>query len=123
MPKYHTNVEGMQGTGEPIVPDAAVPVEEGKVPEQTTGGAFSGMQVTGHVMEQIKKGSASDFFRFEQSKDDPDKYDMHAKLPEYGCEGPGKPVFKLRENQNRLMKGFAKKVLIADQHLKARFPQ
>ena len=36
MPKYHTNVEGMQGTGDPIVPQGAVPVEEGKEPAEKT---------------------------------------------------------------------------------------
>ena len=110
MPKYHTNVEGMQGTGDPIVPQGAVPVEEGKEPAEKTGGAFSGMQVTEHVMEQIKQGSAADFFSFKPVEGDPGKYDMIPKLPEYGCDGPGQPVFKLRENQNRLMKGFAKKM-------------
>ena len=114
MPKFHTNVNGMQGTGEPIVPQGAIPVEDGKEPAKKTGGTFSGMQVTEHVMEQIKQGSASDFFSFEPSKDDPGKYDMVPKLPEYGCDGPGKPVFKLRENQNRLMKGFAKKCFKED---------
>ena len=42
---------------------------------------------------------AGDFFYFEPSKADPAKYDMHAKLPEYGCAGPDKPVFKLRETR------------------------
>ena len=39
---------------------------------------------------------------------------MHTKLPEYGCGGPGQPVFKMRENVNRLMKGTAKKFLGED---------
>jgi len=26
---------------------------------------------------------------------------MRAKLPEYGCDGPGKPVFKLRKKESR----------------------
>lgn len=41
-------------------------------------------------------------------------YDMHPRIPEYGCEGPGKPVFKLRVNNNRFMKGVAKKFLGPD---------
>ena len=84
------------------------------IPQKSGGGAFSGMQVTAKVKSQIEQGSAGDFFYFEDSKNAPGKYDMRAKLPEYGCDGPGKPVFKLRENNNRLFRGFAKKMLKKD---------
>lgn len=93
---------------EPVVPEGAVPVEQKRNPEQIGGGAFSGMQVTEQVKTQIEQGTAGDFFYFEEAKDASGKFDMHAKIPEYGCDGPGKPIFKLRENNNRLMKGFAK---------------
>ena len=114
MSKYRTQIAGMTGTGEPIVPEGAVPAEGGNEPLNTGGGAFTGMQVTEHVKAQIEQGTAADFFYFEPSKDAQGTYEMHAKLPEYGCDGPGKPVFKLRENNNRLMKGFAKKMLKPD---------
>ena len=114
MPNYHTAVAGMEGTGEPVVPEGALPATEARDPAKIGGGAFSGMQVTAQVKSQIEQGSAGDFFYFEESKNAPGKYDMRAKLPEYGCDGPGKPVFKLRENNNRLFRGFAKKMLKKD---------
>ena len=114
VPKYHTPVPGMQGTGEPIVPEGAYSALKEMDPAKVGGGAFTGMQVSEQVKQQIEQGSGADFFNFVPSKDNPDRYDMQPKLPEYGCEGAGKPVFKLRENQNRLMKGIAKKMLKKD---------
>ena len=113
-PKYYTPVEGMTGTGEPVVAPGAQSTDQKLKPEALTGGAFSGMQVTKEIMEQIEAGSASDFLYFTESKEEPGLYDMHTKLPEYGCGGPGQPVFKMRENVNRLMKGTAKKFLGED---------
>ena len=119
MPKYRTIVNGMNGTGDVIIKDAAPEIPEGREEQQAeapdTGAAFTGgMRVTEDVKKQIEHGSAADFFYFDEAKDEKGKFDMHPKLPEYGCDGPGKPVFKLRENNNRLMKGFAQKFLGAD---------
>ncbi len=107
--KYHTPVNGMFGTGTPVI-DA-----EGKKNSGTlTGGAFSGMQINDEIKKQIEAGGASRFLYFTESKEEPGMYDMHTKLPEYGCGGPGKSIYKFRENYNRLMQGTAKKYLKAD---------
>ena len=119
MPKYRTIVDGMNGTGAPVIAGAAPEIPEGKDAQQaeapTTGATvFGGMRVTGDIRRQIEQGSAADFFYFEEAQDEAGKYDMHPKLPELGCAGPGEPVFKLRENNNRLMKGFAQKFIGED---------
>ena len=70
-PKYYTPVEGMTGTGEPVVAPGAQSTDQKLKPEALTGGAFSGMQVTKEIMEQIEAGSASDFLYFTESKEEP----------------------------------------------------
>lgn len=71
----------------------------------------AGTKFERYVNEDLKKaieeGTASDYYYFTEASDG--KYKMHAKLPEYGCGGPGKPIFKIRENSNRITKGFAQK--------------
>lgn len=111
MPGYHTTVNGMKGTGNPLVPLGSQSADAEVNASELTGGTYSGMRVSENVKKQIETGNAGDFFYFTPSQEEPGQFDMHAKLPEYGCDGPGKPVFKLRENNNRLMKGVAQKFL------------
>ncbi len=61
MPNYYTAVPGMEGTGEPIIPEGALPTDVERDPSKINGGAFSGMQVTGQVKSQIEQGTAGDF--------------------------------------------------------------
>ena len=65
--------------------------------------------VDADLKKAIEAGTVSDHYYFTEAGDG--KYQMHAKLPEYGCAGPGEPIFKIRENSNRLAKGFAQKFL------------
>lgn len=108
MPGYHTIVEGMTGTGDPIVWQGAVKKDDPK-PEDMTGGAFTAMQVDERVKTAIEAGSASDFFYFTEEAQG--VYDMRPKLPEYGAMSETGPVFKLRENNNRMAKGMAQQFL------------
>ena len=112
--KYHTPVNGMFGTGTPVIDAGAQDAEGQKNSGTLTGGAFSGMQINDEIKKQIEAGGASRFLYFTESKEEPGMYDMHTKLPEYGCGGPGKSIYKFRENYNRLMQGTAKKYLKAD---------
>ncbi len=117
MPNYHTSANGIQGTGSPIVPLGSQSADAPVNSSELTGGTFSGMRVSANVKSQIETGNAGDFFYFTPAQEAPGQFDMHAKIPEFGCQGPGKPVFKLRENNNRLMKGVAQKFLNADGQL------
>ena len=110
-PKYHTPVNGMIGTGKAAAADMAQPADREQNPAKLTGGTFSGLQVTEDIKKQIEKSNASPYLYFTESEDEPGTYDMHTKLPEYGCGGEGKPVYQLRKNMNRLMKHAAQKFL------------
>lgn len=113
-PKYHTPVNGMIGTGKAAAADMAQPADREQNPAKLTGGTFSGLQVTEDIKKQIEKSNASPYLYFTESEDEPGTYDMHTKLPEYGCGGEGKPVYHLRKNMNRLMKHAAQKFLGMD---------
>ena len=75
MPKYRTIVNGMNGTGDVIIKNAAPEIPEGREEQQAeapdTGAAFTGgMRVTEDVKKQIEHGSAADFFYFDEAKDE-----------------------------------------------------
>ncbi len=125
MPKYATVVDGIQGLGTTTVnppaqaqhdPQTRLPEDPAIAWDQPTGGTYTGgMLVTREIRDQIQQSSASDFYSFTRATDEPEeRYEMRPKLPEHGCAGPGQPVFKLRENNNRLMKGVAQKFLGED---------
>lgn len=107
--RYYTILDGVQGVGTPLSSTAA---EVGSDKERpTTGGTFTNLQVTDKIKKAVEAGSSSDFFYFTEIPNQPDQYLMQAKLPEYGSAGPGKPVFKIRENNNRLLKGIASRFI------------
>lgn len=107
----------MTGTGDPNNTDAesAVDINSNEVPQN--GNTFSGMIVNENIKQQIEAGSASHFL--ECHKRDDGLYDLMPTLPEEGCDGPERPVYKLRENHNRLMKGIARKFVNTEGNIDA----
>ena len=76
-----------------------IPEEQNK-PEIESGTA-SERFVSLDIKEAIEKGTTGDFYYFTEAGDG--KYQMHAKLPEYGCAGPGEPIFKILPRYSRLI--------------------
>ena len=79
--RFYTPVEGMVGTGAPLVAAASVSMTENR-PEQVGGGTYSGMEVTQEVMEAIKRGNGGNIFYFEENPKRPGYYSMHPTYPE-----------------------------------------
>ncbi len=108
--RFYTPVEGMVGTGAPLVAAASVSMTENR-PEQVGGGTYSGMEVTQEVMEAIKRGNGGNIFYFEENPKRPGYYSMHPTYPEYGADAPGEKPYKIRENINWLYKGIASRFI------------
>lgn len=107
--RYYTILDGVQGVGTPLSSTAAEVGSDKEKP--ATGGTFSNLQITEQIKKSIEAGTGKDFFYFTEVPEQPGKYLAHARLPEYGAAGPGKPIFKIRENNNRLVKGIASKFI------------
>lgn len=103
----------MYGAGAPLIPQGSEEVKkDAAMPENPTGGTYEKMLVNAEVMKAMQEGSIGDFVYFAEWEDG--LYEAMPKLPEYGAETKGGETFKLRENNNRLVKGIASRFLNRD---------
>ncbi len=98
------NPKGFYVTGNASV-QGVVPDEQGNV-----NGTYEGLVVSEDIKKQIEQGDAKHFWGFTKTDDG---YAVYPTLPEFGCVEGGQ-VFKIRENNNLLMKGLARKMIRDD---------
>ena len=69
-------------------------------------GVYSeGLVLDGSLKEAIETAGGGEFFHFEETANN--EFTMKPKMPEYGSASIGGSVFKMRVNNNRLVKGIA----------------
>ena len=74
--------------------------------EHIDEGVYSeGLVLDGSLKEAIETAGGGEFFHFEETANN--EFTMKPKMPEYGSASIGGSVFKMRVNNNRLVKGIA----------------
>lgn len=102
--RYYTLSEGMEGIGNPLVTDCAIPIKDDDIDIPNMGGTFGGLEVSEEIKASMEKADKTGGIYFEAGSKD-GYYRVMPKYPEAGSYNG--ETFDLRRNVNLLTKGIA----------------